>query len=210
MNENLGEYKKIMAKSIFAWIKVGITGILFSLMCLIIGASVLFVNSTDQISLSQIFMIKPFAAILTFLSLILFFVYILLANTISLKTLMRGVWNHKLSDFIEAKVYSYIRGLTEKQPDWLKGITGTKFVKIFLEVVSQDGTLNKVQRLVLRCGVKKMKLKDEDFVDIEHQLPQIVIHKIKRSIQSLIHPSYLLFYILLTIQFVLLILALLF
>ena len=119
---------------------------------------------------------------------------------------MRGVWNHELGDFIRSKVYLYIRDLTEKQPDWLKGVTGTKFIKAFLEIMSQDGTLNKVQRLVFKYGIKKVELTDEDFVDVEHQLPQIVIHKIESNIQSLIHPSYSLFYILIAIQFVLLIL----
>ena len=197
MKEKVGEYKKIMAKSIFAWIKVGVTGILFSLICLIVG----FCMFSSR---------NFFVVILIAYSLIMFFLYILLANNVSLKTLMRGVWNHKLGDFIESKVYSYIRGLTAKQPNWLKGITSTKFVKTFLEIMSQDGTLNKVQRLVLKYGVKKVELTDEDFVDVEHQLPQIVINKIEGNVQSLIHPSYSLFYILIAIQFVLLILALLF
>ena len=199
MAVTVGEYKRIMAKSIFAWVKVGVTGILFSLICLIIGFCMFSFQN---------FMAKPFVVILISYSFIMLFLYVFLANKVSLKTLMRDVWNHKLGDFIESKVYSYIRGLAEKQPNWLKGITGTKFVKIFLEIMSQDGTLNKAQRLVLKYGVQKVKLTDEDFVDVEHQLPQIVIHKIETNVQSLIHPSYLLFYVLLAIQFVLLILAL--
>jgi hypothetical protein len=204
-------YKLIAFNSLIAWLKPAVPGILLSLVC--IGTAIWLLASNNPpeaqgFKFYFIFTKKPWVTALLILSCIFPILYVLVANKYAINTLMSQVWSNKLSGFIVPKVHSYLETLSERQPDWMQGITNSKFTQLCLDIVMQDGTLNKVQRLVLRTGFKGINMKASDFEDPEYKLPHVVVTKMENLIASLTQPSLLFFWILLILQLVALFLAL--
>lgn len=207
---SLKGYKTIGLKSILAWAKVVAVGGIISLGCIIAAIWLLVRNNLPEhsgLKFYHVFADKPWATILLFASILAMIAYVVIANKYAIQTLINLVWNNKLADFIIPKIQHYIQVLSDRQPGWMKGMTSSKFVSICLDIIRQDGTLNKVQRLVLGYGFKGLKLRNSDFQQPEYQLSHIVIGKIESKIAEITQPSLSLFWIVFIIQIAFLILA---
>jgi hypothetical protein len=200
-------YRTTGLKAAWAWIKTGVSGILFSLLCIII--SIWLFTTSDNSNIFKVFGEKTFAVILLTVSIIFIVLYVIAANKIALSTLINLVWNNKLSGFIVTRVHTYMQSFTDSQPDWLTDINKSRFSQMCQDIILRDGTLNKIQRTVLRYGFRHLSLSKSDFQKPQYELSETIVTKISDKISSVTEPSYLFFRILLIIQFIVLVLAVL-
>ena len=200
MGNSLKSYRSIGFRALMSWLKIFTSGFLFSVICIIIFIRLFLQENTSS----------PCLIIFLIVSVVCIFLYALCANKYALQRLVNQVWNNKLANFIIPKIYSYTELLTNKQPNWMKQFAGSQLSEALLDIMSQDGTLNKVQRLVMKFGLRGLKLKKKEVEKQENEplyLSTVISGKIEKKIAELTTPSLFLFWILLAIQLILLILA---
>jgi len=200
-------YAKIAAKTTFTWIKVGLVGMLFSLLCIGISTWLVKKNYLSELSFSENLANNPLPFILLIGSVIAVFFYFILAKKITTMTLVNQVWQNKLSGFILPKIQVYTEKIISGNSDKLKGIAESNFVKQVTNSVKRDKTINRVQRLALAYGLKDINLSATDFSS--DNISQILALKVESKIQSLTQPSFKQFWIFFFVQLFLLILSIL-
>lgn len=203
----------IATKSIWAWIKVGVSGLLLAFICLGIAIWLFLSNNEGKYSgfdFFKVFVDKPWVTLLLFSSFLFSFLYIMMANKMAMQKLIRMVWENKLGGFILPKVQSYIFQFSSKQPNWLVGITSSEFSHMFIDAISRDETLNKVQSMVMNYGFRGMNLKKNEFQQPEADLSFIIVEKIEEKISGSANSSFNFFFVLVIMQLLILVLALLF
>ncbi len=210
MKEKLAGYRKIGFKALTNWIKTGGTGILFSLVCLIISSIMLLKSGSDDAGISKLnaFSDRPLVSILFVSSFIFPIVYVALANQYALKTLLYQVWRNKLVDFVIPKVDSYVSKLSNLQPNWFRNVTTAAAVKAqLLDVLRKDKSVNKIQRIVLNYGFNKLKINNTDFQQPENVFTSILIERVRNLLNFSSEPSAMLFWFVAGIQLLALIIV---
>ena len=203
-------YKQMGFKSLLAWLKTGSLGILFSLICLIIAFVLLSKSEMPNPGFAKlnVFADKIWLSILFFSSFIYPVLYVIFANQYALKTLLYQLWRNKLVDFIVPKVDSYTLKLANLQPNWFKNLTTSAAVKAqLLSELRKDQSINKVQRIILNYGFRKLKLKNVDFQQPEDVFSSLLVERVRALLMHVSAPSPFIFLILGGIQFLILMLA---
>lgn len=198
-------YVQIAASCLFTWIKVGLVGILFSILC--VGTSIWLVkkNYLSELSFFGNLADNPMPFILLIGSVIGVFFYFILAKKITIMTAINEVWKNKLAGFILPKIQIYTKNLMSVQSDKLKVVTESNYVKQLTNFAKKDKTMNRVQRLVLSYGLKDMDLSPNDFS--RDDLPQFLALKVENKIHSLTQPPFKFFWIFFFAQLIVLIVA---
>ncbi len=207
----MDSYRSIVMGSVFTWLKIGITKIIFSLVCIVVGVGRLFTGISGDLKFSQYMEMKSWAIALVLLSVGAIVLYVLFANRAFRKRLVGQMWSQKVSNFLVPKIHSYFAELPKKCPGWVEGLTSSKFAKMLVDVVTEDGALNKIQRLVVVYGIKRIKIGKSDLEvgeENEQNLLQLLVVKFDKGIsETLEYPSGKNFGILFGIQFTLFVLA---
>jgi hypothetical protein len=219
---NFAIYTKIGTRALLKGFAVGMSGIIFCFITFLVGIYLLSDNQGGGVpaaghagilgalaGLYSLFIQEFWSALLLFASLGFIYFYFVFAAKTTLFTVIHLVWKNKLADFITPKIGSYIQKLLAHQPDWLKkaGDKGILKMKLVQEAKS-DSTLNKVQQKILVFGIRKIELNEHELQNLDSaMLTTKITETVKNKISEFSNPSLLPFWVAMSIQVVLLILA---
>lgn len=219
---NFAIYTKIGTRALLKGLVVGSSGIIFCFISFLVSIYLFSDNEGGGapaaahagvlgvfVGLLSLFTEELWSAILLVTSLGLIYFYSVFAAKTALFTVIHHVWKNKLADFITPKIASYMQKLLTHQPDWLKKAGDKGIVKMkLLQEAKDDSTLNKVQQKILVFGIKKIELNEDELQNLDSvMLTTKISETVKNRISEFANPSLLPFWIVMTLQVVLLVLA---
>ncbi|MDG1331870.1 MAG: hypothetical protein P8P74_06050 [Crocinitomicaceae bacterium] len=148
------------------------------------------------------------ALILVFGSPIFGIGYILFANKVSIQNIIYLFFKSKAGDYLVSVLVRALEKITQNK-GWHSDLINKAILKAkVLHEVQQDPNTSGLQKRVIKYGFKKISMEDVDFQDPELNLPIELSEKFRNYFAELTRPSLFPFWIVLLIQFVLLIVSL--
>lgn len=155
----------------------------------------------------SLFNTEFWSALLLTMSVAFVFIYSMVASKISLGFIISSLYQHKLAGIINEKITHTIRTLTQK-PSWAQTVDSASALKTRLfSATKEDSTLNKIQRKVIDYAIKKIKLDDINFKHDNVNLPEDISSRVMEQLSEAAKPSYLLFWIAISLHALLVVLA---
>lgn len=203
--------------------KIAASGSIFSFVCLLVSIMLLGNNKGPGstaghaggagavIALLTVFITEFWSGLLFITSFICLIIYIPVANKYALQRAVQLVWQYNLADNIADNINKYFTKLTAKSPGWLKQIDNQATLKIkLMDEASHDPDTGKVQKRILRWCLKKLSADDINLKESESTLPVLLAEKIRSKIADAVEPSMQLFWIIFSLQLVIMALAVFF
>lgn len=216
MNDNLKYVTKLFGSATFSFIKINIIGQLLYIFIGIFTIGTIIYQSgkglghvTGFAILPLLFALRPIGFGLTFL---LIFIGPFLLFSLGNKYVISKTIHKLLSDKGEVLLFPIIDKVLDKikanQPDLLK--KGADQTKLKLKLIQEirDSNDNKWLKKIIIYGFKKVSLDDVDFRDENVSFSDIIKDKIITGLKNISKPSRNFFWIILGIQFTVLILVL--
>lgn len=200
MNENVKTFTKIGVKSTFKWLAIFAFGIFISVMFFSI---VLIQNREFMGLITQ----NPAGLIVLIGTPFFIFLYFVLANKITIQSIIYNIWVNKGHEFVEPLVEKIGTKITSKI-NWTSEISNHAILKAkLISENASDLETPKMQRKVLNYVIKKVNLDDINFKDENLRLTDVLVLKIKSFISTVSKPSYTMFWVLAAIQLLLFIVS---
>lgn len=220
MNQNLTLVAKIAGRSMLAWLKVAIPGILFSTICFVISLVLLRNNAETYLgdgsnSVGELlirclaFILSEFwTAVLLLTAVGGIFFYIIFANKLALQTAIYQTWKQKASDWIMNKFEAYLDKLNQRKISSKKPLNNAKDVKVeMLSMIKEDSTTSSLQKRVMRFILSKLYLDDVNFSDPELKLNTVIRTAVAGKLADTLEPSLMWFWIVFAAQIIIMVLA---
>lgn len=206
--EQIRFYAKIASASFMRWLLILGSGLLLSVIGLVVSLRLLGTTSTDWTTAAGQ---APWSTALFLGSLLLPAVYFVLANKISLGFVLYGLFDHKLLPLIGDKVAGLVGNFIARQSGIADALANVpKLRDRLVALAGEDSTLNKIQRQAVRYGLARIRLDDIDFRQPDINLPGVVAGRVVEKLQAAAEPGYQLFWIVATAHVALLALAVFF
>lgn len=215
MKENIKLYAKISGKAFLKWLFVLLSGSIISAILFLI---IFFTNVSGAggghgnayafvINLA----VQDLFGFLLFIGMPLFvFLYFAVANKIGIQTIIYEIWTNKAMQFVEPAIKKIADKITSKQ-NWMTSVSDQAMLRAkLLDENRNDKSNSSLNRRVLGYVFKKIKLDDIDFRDENLTLTEVLTLKLKNFISETTKPSFILFWVLVGVQFLLLILSIVF
>jgi hypothetical protein len=201
MKDNIKQIAKIGAKSAFKFLIVIGLG---SFLTLLFAIIIFFQNShlvNEGIGLFQALLNNnPLGLLIILGSPIFIGLYVVVANKITIQSLIYMAWNSKVGEFITNRVEQIIAKVTDGK-NWVGKATSASLLRAkLLQANQNDENTSKVQRKIIGYGFQKMSLDGIDFQDENTKLSSILSNKFQELVSDMTEPSFMLFWILLGIQ----------
>lgn len=132
-------------------------------------------------------------------------VYVVMAKKVSIQNIIYLLINSKAGDYTTSAIVSAADKITQKK-GWHNELINQGVLKVkMLQTAKDDPNTSQIQRSILRYGFRKINLEDVDFQNEDTPLSTILVDKFKVFFSEMIKPSLRFFWILLSIQMLLLI-----
>jgi hypothetical protein len=215
MNEEIKIIAKITAKSSFRWFTIVSIGILFTLICFLI---ILFQDNggaggghgSIYVYLINLFS-HNFCGFLLFIGAPMFILgYFMFANKIAIQTVIHQIWENKMGGYIEGKIVFLVDKMTASS-NWTNSISNKTMLKLkLLEANKNDKESSKIKKKVISYLLNKISFDNVDFANKDLKLSEVISGNIKKFVSETIEPSFLVFWLLLLFQLVLIVVAVFF
>lgn len=216
MKTNISVFTKIATRSLLAWLRVVIPGLLLSVIGLIV--SIYIIGSQPDpgyagaraggvgaiMGLFVLFSVACWSCLLFVISLAGFVLFPSLASGYTIKTAMFLVWDNKLGDFFIDKISNYLDRV------WLrsgKQISEKESIKELKLEVQKDANTNKLQKKLLNYLLKKVRLDDINWQAPPEEIKRAILEKVRIYIGEKLMPSKLVIRIAMVLPILLMILA---
>lgn len=208
MKEELKLAAKITAKTSLTWVTIFLTG---SILTMISFFLILFQNTTFAESahgavyafIINLFLNNLGGFILFIGAPVFVFLYFMIANKIATQSMIYHLWENKMASYIDAKVVLIVDKLTASN-DWSSTISNEIVLKLqLLEANRNDKESSKIKRKTISYLINKIELDDIDLTNKDLKLSNIISYKLNKFMSESIEPSFLFFWLLFSLQFVL-------
>ncbi|OMP75730.1 MULTISPECIES: hypothetical protein [unclassified Chitinophaga] len=219
MKTNISLFTKIATRSLLAWLRVVIPGLLLSVVGLIVSINIIgsqpgpgyagarAVGVGAVLGVFVLFNVAFWSCLLFVISLAGFVLFPSLASGYTIKTALFLVWDNKLGDFFIDKISDYLDRV------WLRGekqINAKESIKALKLEVQKDTNTNKLQKRLLNYLLKRVRLDDVDWQAPPAEIKHAILEKFKVYIGEKLMPSKLVIRLAMILPIVLMILALIY
>lgn len=209
LKESLKIAGEIMLKSTFKWVLIVFLGSFLTLLSflvalfwnldLIIGEEHKFASFFYGLLEENI----P-AFLLVFGAPIFFIVYVVMAQKVTIKNTTYLLMRSKAGDYVTQVLVSALEKMSSKH-QWSSNIMNKAALKMqVLREIKDDPNASGIQRSIIRYGFRKIDLEDVDFKNGQN-LSEKLVDKFKLFFEEMMKPTLMYFWILLLVQFILLI-----
>ena len=215
MKENLKYISKLSTTAIFSFLKINILAAFSTIIVSIIGFILLTKNidagHSGHVSaipfLVQTFLARPIGSILWYLvCLVSPFLFSALGNKYILQKLAYKIITDKSENVINPLLDRILQKFKIKQPEVLKNTGDFSLNKLKLvQEIKNDKSENKWLRKIITFGIKKINLDDVDFHQENLNFFDIIKIKTLQSLQNISKPSRKIIWLVITIQWLILI-----
>lgn len=208
MKEEFKIVASITAKASLIWLVVVLAGNLLTFICLL---TILFQKSTTLTGghgnlyafIVDLYLNEICGFILFIGTPIFAFLYIIIANKITIQTIIHNLWKNKMESYISSKVVFFVDKLTTAN-DWTSTISNGAILKLkLLEANRNDVENSKIKKRIINYLFTKIKLDDIDFTNKDLKMSEIITYKLNNFISEKVKPSFLFFWLLVSFQLIL-------
>lgn len=209
LKESLKIAGEIMLKSTFKWVLIVFLGSFFTLLSFLVA---LFWNLDLVIGQEHKFASFFYglleenipAFLLVFGAPIFFIVYVVMAQKVTIKNTTYLLMRSKAGDYVTQVLVSAVERMSNKN-QWSANLMNKAALKMqVLREIKDDPNASGVQRSIIRYGFRKIDLEDVDFKNGQN-LSEKLVDKFKLFFEEMMKPTLMYFWILLLVQFILLI-----
>lgn len=213
MKTNISVFTKIATRSLLAWLRVVIPGLLLSVIGLIVAIYIIGSQpetgytgprAGGMLGIFVLFSVACWSCLLFVISLAGFVLFPSLASGYTIKTALFLVWDNKLGDFFIDKISDYLDRV------WLrtgKQTNAKESIKELKLEVQKDTNINKLQKRLLNYLLKKVRLDDIDWQAPPAEIKRAILEKFKVYIGEKLQPSKLVIRLAMILPIVLMVLA---
>lgn len=209
LKESLKIAGEIMLKSTLKWVLIVFLGSFFTLLSFLVA---LFWNLDLVIGQEHKFASFFYglleenipAFLLVFGAPIFFIVYVVMAQKVTIKNTTYLLMRSKAGDYVTQVLVSAVERMSNKN-QWSANLMNKAALKMqVLREIKDDPNASGVQRSIIRYGFRKIDLEDVDFKNGQN-LSEKLVDKFKLFFEEMMKPTLMYFWILLLVQFILLI-----
>lgn len=205
MHEDLKLYAKITGKALLKWALVVTSGLTLTIVFFFF---ILFQNSAGAgggHGSALAFVINlaagnPCGFVLFAGAPVFTFLYFMVANKITIQSVIYDMWSKKASGFVEPTIKKIADRLTSKQ-NWINDVSNEALLRArLLDANKNEKTTSKTNKKVTNYILKKIRLDDIDFGNEKLSFANIISDKLKNYISEATKPSFLFFWLLFLLQ----------
>jgi hypothetical protein len=204
MKENIKLFAKIGGKSMAKWLLVVFTGIIITILFLIIA-----LVSSDADGVFFDMAKKDICGFLLVVGAPVFLVlYFIAAQKIAADTIVYEIWKNKAESFIQPQVAAIVERVTGHEK--VGKIASPALLRLKLLDANRNAANSKIQKRAIGYIFKRIRLDDIDFSAGDLKLSDVLSQKFSNFISDFTQPSWTFFWIVSGIQTVLFIGSLIF
>ena len=192
--EQIKAYAAIAASTFLRWLGLVVLALAISLAGL--GVSIFLLSGHAGLEgLPAVLKQEFWASVLLIASLTLPALYFLLANRIAFSLALFQVFEKQLAPAVGERVADLVGRLLARQAGAGKVLDGVAALRGKLQSqITEDSTLDRLQRRIVRYGLSRARLDDIDFQRTDLNLPGVVAGRVVDALKAGAEPSYMPFW----------------